>query len=635
MKMQPVSSDLLGKVVQAMASHVLFKGTEPGTLSEVASECLLVHYTADEPMLVQGEKPDRFLLLLRGQVVNRITPPGMSATYEVDRVGPVQAIGETDLLLEQPRRMSTNAADQVLVLQVPQIVFKMLFKRAPPFALALSQALAQRLQDEGHRVPLPWFDIARQPPPTEIVRLLPQGFIERHRVIPLRSQGNQLFVGFVDDLTAHLIHAAQTFVPGIELVPVRIDAAGYNQVLQSLPQIDLPPEREVESSGSVSRSSVPVAGGAPRATLQRPIGNEQRSAPKLDPLLKRMIAEGASDLHLSAGHRPRWRIDGEMREIAEAKVLGDMQVWELLEAAMPDRNREQFISDNDTDFAYALPDVARFRVNVFRDQLGVGSVLRQIPSKILSLEQLGLPTGVQRMCDNPKGLVLVTGPTGSGKSTTLAAMLDYINRNRRTHIITLEDPIEFVHKSQRSLVNQREVGPHTKSFSRALRASLREDPDIIMVGEMRDLETIQLALETANTGHLVFGTLHTSTAISTIDRIIDVFPPDQQSQVRAVLSDVLKGVVAQTLLRRKGGGRIAALEVLIGSHAVANLIREGKNHQIFNIMLTSKKQGNMLLNEQLQILVTDGKVEYDEAIMKAIDKGDFAKRFGREYFEAS
>jgi twitching motility protein PilT len=402
----------------------------------------------------------------------------------------------------------------------------------------------------------------------------------------------------------------------------------YDHVLQSMvaAQSDMR-----ESTADALRSGSRPSGAMP--AISGLVADKKLSAPKLDPLLKRMVAEGASDLHLSGNHRPRWRIDGEMREITEAKVLSEIQVFEILEPAMPDRNREQFLADNDTDFAYNLPDVARFRVNVFRDHNGICAVMRVIPSKILTFEQLGLPEGVRRMCDNPKGLVLVTGPTGSGKSTTLAAMIDYINRNRRSHIITLEDPIEFVHKSQKALVNQREVGPHTTSFARALRAALREDPDIVLVGEMRDKETIALALETANTGHLVFGTLHTATAISTVDRIIDVFPPEQQSQIRTVVSDVLKGVVSQTLLKRRGGGRIAALEVLVGSYATANLIREGKNNQIFNIMLTQKSQGNQLLNDQLEALVREGKVDFEEALLKALDKPELAKRFGKDYFE--
>ncbi|HEY4223468.1 MAG TPA: PilT/PilU family type 4a pilus ATPase, partial [Myxococcota bacterium] len=247
-------------------------------------------------------------------------------------------------------------------------------------------------------------------------------------------------------------------------------------------------------------------------------------------------------------------------------------------------------------------------------------------SKILTFEQLALPPVIARMCEQPKGLVLVTGPTGSGKSTTLAAMIDAINKSKKSHIITLEDPIEFVHRSEMSLLNQREVYAHTKSFARALKAALREDPDIVLVGEMRDQETIQLALETANTGHLVFGTLHTSTAISTVDRIIDVFPPAQQAQVRAVLADVLKGVISQALCRKVGGGRVAALETLVVSYAIANLIREGKTHQVMSAMTTSKAQGNSILNEALAALVADGKVDFAEALTKSADKNDLARR---------
>jgi twitching motility protein PilT len=268
-------------------------------------------------------------------------------------------------------------------------------------------------------------------------------------------------------------------------------------------------------------------------------------------------------------------------------------------------------------------------VNLFRDKGGVGAVLRVIPAKILTFQQLNLPPVCQKLAELPKGLVLVTGPTGSGKSTTLAAMIDWINKNRGDHIITLEDPIEFVHPSLRCLINQREVGPHTKSFARALKAALREDPDIVLVGEMRDLETTALALETANTGHLVFGTLHTATAVSTIDRIIDLFPPIQQPQIRSVLADTLKGVVAQTLCKKIGGGRCAALETLVVSPAVANLIREGKNHMIASSMSTAKAQGNVMLNDALAQLVLDGRVDYAEALTHALDKADLAKRCNR------
>ena len=281
------------------------------------------------------------------------------------------------------------------------------------------------------------------------------------------------------------------------------------------------------------------------------------------------------------------------------------------------------------DFAHAIPGLARFRVNLYRDIGGVGAVFRQIPIKIIGLEQLGMPPVVARFCELPKGLVLVTGPTGSGKSTTLAAMVDLINHTRREHIITLEDPVEFLHASDKAMVNQREVGPHTASFAHALRAALREDPDIVLVGEMRDLETVSMALETANTGHLVFGTLHTSTAASTVDRIVNLFPSEQQNAVRATLADVLKGVVSQNLLRRIGGGRVAALEVLVVNNAAASLIREAKVHQMISVMQTGKAAGNMILNDSLAALVNAKTVTYEEALAKAVDKPDLARRFSR------
>ncbi len=631
MKMQPVSPDLQPKVVQALQSLALFKPVDAQTLAWFAGQGVLCAAGLEEVIGSQGEPSEACHVILRGSVSLRMVPPGMTEAFEIDRPKPVELIGEVETLLGQPRRMTAVALEpQVLLFQIPAAALGALAERAPGFGLALARDMAARYVKADRKVPLPFYDLAANPPPVDVATMLPTQFIHRQRVLPLGSAGQQLVLGFVDDLTSVALHASRSFLPGLDVLPMRIDAGAFNHLLQSVPELTEVPVTAPEASRHDS-GIVRVTGAPNVPTVKTPTG--KLAAPKLDPLLRRMVAEGASDLHLSAEHKPRWRLDGEMREIPEAPVLTENAVWDLLASAMLERNQTQFLADNDTDFAYALPDVARFRVNVFRDHRGIGAVLRQIPQKILTLEQLGLPLSVQKMCDNPKGLVLVTGPTGSGKSTTLAAMIDYINRNRRTHIITLEDPIEFVHASQKALVNQREVGPHTTSFARALRAALREDPDIVLVGELRDQETIQLALETANTGHLVFGTLHTSTAISTVDRIIDVFPPEQQSQIRAVVSEVLKGVVAQTLCRKKGGGRIAALEVLVGSHAVANLIREGKNHQIMNIMMTAKAQGNMLLNEQLEKLVNDGKIEYDEAIMKALDKTDFAKRFGRDYHE--
>jgi twitching motility protein PilT len=290
---------------------------------------------------------------------------------------------------------------------------------------------------------------------------------------------------------------------------------------------------------------------------------------------------------------------------------------------MPGKNREEFARRHDTDFAYELAGVARFRANVFMDRKGSGAVFRVIPSKILTAADLGLSPHILQLCRLNKGLVLVTGPTGSGKSTTLCAMVDYINQNRSEHIITIEDPIEFVHENRKCLVNQREVHTHTESFRDALRAALREDPDILLVGELRDLETVAIAIETAETGHLVFGTLHTTTAASTVDRIIDQFSSDRQSQIRTMLAESLRGVIAQTLCKKIGGGRVAALEVLIVTSAVSNLIREGKTFQLPSIMQVGKAQGMVTLNDSLMNLVTKKLVAPEEAYAKSVDKSGF------------
>jgi twitching motility protein PilT len=346
--------------------------------------------------------------------------------------------------------------------------------------------------------------------------------------------------------------------------------------------------------------------------------------PAIDRLFRAMCATGASDLHLSVGMPPMVRKDGRMLPLEDGTAaLQPADIIHLLQEIVPGKNREEFEQRHDSDFAYELEGVARFRGNVFMDRKGMGAVFRIIPTEILTAEGLGLSPHILNLCKLTKGLVLVTGPTGSGKSTTLSALIDYINRTRDDHIITIEDPIEFVHPNQRCLVNQREVHTHTRSFKDALRAALREDPDVLLIGEMRDLETIAIAMETAETGHLVFGTLHTTTAASTVDRIIDQFPSDRQAQIRVMLSESLRGVIAQNLCRKIGGGRVAALEVLILNSAISNLIREGKTFQIPSMMQVGKAIGMVMLNEALIELVKSGKVAPEEALAKAVDKAGF------------
>jgi twitching motility protein PilT len=347
-------------------------------------------------------------------------------------------------------------------------------------------------------------------------------------------------------------------------------------------------------------------------------------APAVEGYLLHTVECGASDLHLSSGEPPMLRVHGEMVRLPEAAARSPEEVARLVFAVMAPRYKKEFEETGDTDFAYEIPGAARFRCNVFMDRKGVGAVFRVIPCKIPSAEDLGLSKTITDLAFLSKGLVLVTGPAGSGKSTTLAALVDFINRNRTSHIITIEDPIEFVHNSRKCLVNQREVDTHTESFQKALRAALREDPDIVLVGQMRDLETVAIAIETAETGHLVFGTLHTSTAASTVDRIIDQFPADRRPQIRVMLSESLKGVVSQVLVKRKGGGRVAAMEVLIGVPAILNLIREGKTFQIPALMQTGREHGMVLMDDALIDLVRRGLVDAEEALLKAADRTGFA-----------
>jgi len=344
---------------------------------------------------------------------------------------------------------------------------------------------------------------------------------------------------------------------------------------------------------------------------------------KIDSLFKMMKQQGASDLHISTGAPPLFRLHGEMEKL-NYPPLSDQQARGLLFEILTKEQREEFEETRDFDFAYSLPGLARFRGNLMETHRGIAAVFRIIPSKVLSADQLGLPEGVRKLTMLKKGLVLVTGPTGSGKSTTLAAMIDLINSTRREHILTLEDPLEFIHENQLSLLNQRQIGQHSQSFTNALRAALREDPDVILVGEMRDLETISLAMTAAETGHLVFGTLHTNSAPKTIDRIIDAFPKDAQEQVRTMLGESLKGVVCQQLLRKADGkGRIVALEILICNAAVANLIREGKTFQVPSIMQTAKGDGMQLMDQHIMELLKAKHISGEEAYRCAQDKKAF------------
>ncbi|MEK9502676.1 type IV pilus twitching motility protein PilT [Gaopeijia maritima] len=386
--------------------------------------------------------------------------------------------------------------------------------------------------------------------------------------------------------------------PSFTVVPDEDSAGGMSSEAEASTRSDAPP-------------SSSTASAAPE------IDPEARRA--LDDLLRAMVDAGASDLHLRVGEPPILRKDGSLERM-DRPALGADLLGAMHRSVMPDEDRVRFDRSGDADYAHEITGLARFRANAAMDRNGPMGVFRVIPDAIPTCEQMGIAPELQKLCFLHKGLVLVTGPTGSGKSTTLAAMVDLMNEERSDHILTIEDPIEFVHPSKGCLVTHRQVGLHTESFKSGLRAALREDPDIVLIGELRDLETVAIAIETAETGHLVFGTLHTTTAASTVDRLIDQFPADQQSQIRVMLSESLRGVISQTLCKRVGGGRVAAREVLLSTSAVSNLIREGKTFQLPSIMQTSRKHGMITLNDALLELVDEGLVASDEAWRKAVDK---------------
>jgi twitching motility protein PilT len=394
-----------------------------------------------------------------------------------------------------------------------------------------------------------------------------------------------------------------------------VNGAQANGATPNVQAGTMAPQKAAVPAAAPSQPAVPSA-EVPRATVTGNPGLD-----RIETLLRTLVSRKASDLHLRAGSPPMLRASGEIEPIPNEPALSSDDIDAMLATIMLDQNRAEFKDINDTDFAHEIVGVARFRGNALRDRKGTGAVFRAIPASVVTVEQMGISQEVQRLCHLTKGLVLVTGPTGSGKSTTLCALIDLINRTRSDHVITIEDPIEFGHESKKCLITQRHVGVHTSSFKHALRAALREDPDIVLVGELRDLETVSMAIETAETGHLVFGTVHTSTAVSTVDRVIDQFPPDRQAQIRVMLSESLKGVISQVLCKKIGGGRVAAREIMLSTPSVSNLIREGKTFQLPSVLQTSRKLGMVTMNDALIELVDAGMVESEEAYLKATDKG--------------
>jgi twitching motility protein PilT len=412
------------------------------------------------------------------------------------------------------------------------------------------------------------------------------------------------------------------------------DLAGSPEPATEVPQVPQPIGSGVPQPIG-SGVPQPIGSGVPQPIPESvevaPAGGPSGDMPHIDDLLRLMLQRGGSDLHITVGSPPGIRQRGELVSVEDMKPLTPRDTMEMIFSLLSEEQRRRFETELELDFAYSIPGVSRFRANVFQQRNSMGAVFRVIPIKIPTMDELALPKVCRFLADRPRGLVLVTGPTGSGKSTTLAAMIDHINETRPLHIITMEDPIEFMHRNKKSFVNQREVGEDTHSFASALKRVLRQDPDVILVGEMRDLETISAAITAAETGHLVLATLHTTGGPETVDRIIDVFPPHQQQQVRMQLSNTLEGVLSQVLLRSTDGrGRLLAMEIMLGIPAISNLIREGKTHQMETIIQGGAQLGMQTLDQHLKTLLTQGKITFEEAISKAKSPRELADMVGRK-----
>jgi len=603
MKTWEHSEDLTQRVQDGLGRSPWFKKLSPEQIQTIMDSAELLSAEEKEIIVEAGGESDAFFLLLRGRVIVEAVDQAHGRTVELGRISPPFVFGEIGLLLGKERTANIIAEEEALVMRLSKDAFFKLFNKIPEFRMAVTQGLAYRLASvSALNVPQAEKNVQAD---KKVAELLPLPFVERHRVVPLEIEGETLKLGFAEAPTPSVMASIRQFVPGMVFEPIQLEGPQFEEILQEI--------REAQTS----------------AHSIKPAHIDDKAPQKLRDLAHRVVAEGGSDLHLLPQRPPHWRLDGDLIPMDDVEVLGQEEARELLRPLLAERHLQELEEKMDTDFAIGLEGIGRFRVNLYRSSLGIGAALRIIPSKVRTLEELGMPSVLKKLALLPHGLIVVSGATGSGKSTTLAAMIDAINRSRPSHILTLEDPIEFVHEEDMAVIDQRELGSHVQSFPRGLRAALREDPDIVLVGEMRDPETVTLALEAANTGHLVLSTLHTNSAVTTVERMVEMFPAEVRAQVRVTLGEVLRGVICQTLVKRRDGGRSAAVEILVVTPAVGNLIREDKPQQLPNAMVSGVKFGCRLLNESLARLVKDRKVLKDEALKHTTEQEDLRRRLTR------
>ncbi len=583
----------------------LFHGLDAEHLEEAAGQAEVLAFEDGETLARQGEPSDCFFLLLGGAADVVLEDVG-DEPLRLARLDPPDAVGEMGVLLEAHRTASVIAHGPVIALRFTAQRFHAMLLRLPYFGLVMARTLARRLQTANRQMPMPELGDPAERPDDEALTLLPAAFQIRHRVVPLHVDDDHVTLGCLDDLPPGVLGAIEQQLPGMRIRRVRITANLFEDVMRS-------------------RGAV---GGFPAPDERAPGGGdgERPAAPRLDPLLRRMVAEGASDLHLGAGQVPRWRVDGALHALSDLGPLGPDEAVDLLDPVMTPGQRAAVEAGDPVDFAYDVPGLGRFRVALSPDVRGTSAVLRSVPAHVPTLAQIGLPPAAGRLVAPGAGLVLVSGPRGSGRTTTLAALIDHVDRTRPVHVVTLEDPVEFVHESRKALVTQRAVGPDLVDRLDALQATHRADADVVMVGPLDDAAITEAALRLAAGGVLVLGCVDARTAPGALERLVEQFDAPQQARVRSTLARVLRGVVAQALVPRVDGGRAAAFELLLADDAVAELVRDDRTARLPDAMRARAEAGHRLLNASLEGLVGAGRITAAAATMASPDPVDLGRR---------
>jgi twitching motility protein PilT len=609
-------------VQEALKQSPLFGNISDKDLEAVLSHGKLLEFAPNEVIIQEGDISDSFYLLVRGQasVLVKASPP--NPYVELGRISPPNIFGEMGLLLRNHRTASVIATEPLLALQFHHQTLDLMFDGIKGFGRQLSAMLALRLVQTSRRAPMPFSELhpedigAIEP---QVLRLIPTPFVLRHRVLPLQFANNLLTMGFVDDPTPTLIQAIQSIMPGVQLRPQRISNESFTRALTTHGML---PAGSIQEPNKMAISEEPpviigISASQTDIPIPRTISEIQAQIAKIKPLLQRIVEEGASDLYLSAQEKPRWRIGGQLHIIEDYRPLQPLEAFKLLSGLIPQPRYQQFEDEHHTDFSCTIKDLSRFRISLFRTEKGINAVLRPIPLVIPTLEQLQHPPAIRAIAGLNDGLVIITGVKGSGKTTTIAALLEAINDTRNAHILTLEDPIEYLHNSRRSLIHQREIGSHSKDFQQAIRSAIRENPDILVISDLQSSEAIYSAIELARSKHLVLGCLNTRGAINAINHLLEQFSEEQRSHIRHYLSEILRCVVSQELCNHRNGNRIAAFEYLAIDPNSAALIRKGDISALLDILC--HQPGNFSIHTHLAQLVQTGQISTKTAFNHAFD----------------